>query len=132
MKFYLKRTDFLDHGIYGLLLNENRETICHTLEHAYQDKDRYKSKIPNGTYTCVRGQHKLSHGPEFTTFEITGVKGHTNILFHKGNYNEDSEGCVLLGIGVNLTNKMITNSTPAFSLFLRLLNDTNNFTLIAE
>jgi hypothetical protein len=57
----------------------------------------------------------------FTTFEITGVPGHSNILFHIGNYNKDSEGCVLLGRGITEAqsgDQMITMSNTTFKYFM--------------
>lgn len=66
-----------------------------TLEHAYPIRNResidYAPKIPNGIYTCVRGMHQLEHGWPFETFEVTGVAGHSGILFHIGNFNADSD-----------------------------------------
>src|SRR6266404_2420272 len=114
MKLTLERTDYLEHGIYGRLLNDKNDVICSTLEHAYDTNLSlmpYAPKMHSGEYKCVRGQHRLaSMNDSFTTFEITNVPDHTDILFHKGNYNKDSEGCVLLGINTDLPNKMIRNS----------------------
>ena len=88
----LKRTEFRDDGIFGELSAGNLNLV--TLEHSY-DK---KPKIPVGTYKCVRGVHHLANMVHpFTTFEVTGVPGHTNILIHPGNWNSDSEGCILVG-----------------------------------
>ena len=63
------------------------------------------------------------------------VKGHYGILFHVGNYNEDSEGCILLGTGFGNTSskgKMITASKQAFKQFMEMLKETDLFTLIVE
>jgi hypothetical protein len=50
-------------------------------------------KIPAGVHRCTRGYFiKGNH----RTYEIT-VPGHTRILFHRGNLEADSEGCVLVG-----------------------------------
>ena len=52
-----------------------------------------KSCIVAGSYLCRR---KVS--PKFgETFEVTGVPGRSAILFHGGNTEEDTQGCVLLG-----------------------------------
>ncbi len=89
-------------------------------------------KLRTGIYQCVRGEHCLHNGLPFTTFEITGVTGHTNILFHAGNFNTDSEGCVLLGQSVVVgpdKKEMIANSKKTFAKFMELQKDVNTFQL---
>ena len=135
MVFKLNRTDFHHDGVFGVLLDADDKHIAYTLEHAYdsaQGNGSYTSKIPNGTYTCVKGTHKLHNTPIFTTFEIIGVPGHKGILFHAGNFNDDSEGCVLLGTGRAIVNNadMITCSKVALEHFLSLTNEFSTFTLI--
>lgn len=120
MEFTLNRTDFKDTGIFGTLEGEGLE--FHTLEHAYD----CKPKLPNGTYTCVRGQHMLHSGP-VEAFEIQHVPGHTGILIHVGNYNDDSDGCVL--IGLTRYGDAITGSRVAFNQFMGKLTGVNEFKL---
>lgn len=123
----LSRKMFRDDGVFSVLHDRFQ-----TLEHSYN----LLPKIPNGTYTCVRGMHRL-HGmtEDFETFEVTGVEGHSNLLFHVGNYNEDSEGCILVGeqVGQKLNGgKMITNSKVAFKQFMGLQAGVDSFTLVVE
>lgn len=118
MDLTLKRNQWLSTGIFGTLFDLNSNQIAVTLEHAYlQPNGLFEPKIPVGAYTCRRGMHQL-FGMEypFETFEITNVPGHLNILFHPGNYNQDSSGCVLLG--QQATNNMITNSRNTFERFM--------------
>lgn len=71
--------------------------------HAYQDDSgKWLPKTVPGTYTCVRGKHTIPNGRQFYTFEVTGVEGHSGILFvHTGNRPQvDSEGCYLCGRGL--------------------------------
>ena len=95
----LKRKEF---GVGGIIsdftFHGELSPFMVTLEHAYFFNGAYTPKLHNGVYTCVRGPHRL-HGmiDFFSTFEITKVSGHSGILFHWGNYNEDSEGCILTG-----------------------------------
>lgn len=130
MDLILTRKQKNKRGIFGLLSHLNHLCVPFvTLEHAYPDnKGSYISKIPDGMYRCVKGSHSLHQGPPFTTFEITGVKGHAGILFHVGNTNEDSEGCVLLGelqVGSS-----IHKSKDAFSRFMSIQDDLDTFSLI--
>ena len=141
MNLTLKRHSYTDDGIFGMLYDEKGDMIAVTLEHAYESGNgdgSYAPKLTTGVHTCVRGQHRL-HGMsnDFTTFEITGVPGHTNILFHWGNYNRDSEGCVLLGRRIvpnpdSPTDNMITSSRNTFNKFLDLQIGIDQFTLTVE
>lgn len=118
MTLTLQRDRYGDFGIFGQLLTPEGTFIAYTLEHSYSGVP----KIAPGTYTCVRGEHILAHMTEdFATFEITQVpdfqgKAVSGILFHWGNYNDDSEGCILLGLGIET--EMITNSREAFRQFM--------------
>lgn len=134
MNCVLTRTDFLDHGIYGELHQEDGTFIAYTLEHAYQtDAGDWAPKIPPGTYTCVLGPHRLlSMTHDFDTYEITGVEGHSKLLFHDGNYNHDSDGCVLLGSAVNFMLHMITQSKVAFGKFLQLQDGVSEFLVVIK
>ncbi len=132
----LVRQQYRDDGIFGFLTDVYGEEVAMTLEHAYPgaNDDQYRSKIPLGNYTCIRGLHRLHNMDKpFTTFEITDVKGHTNILFHWGNYNQDSDGCILLGetiLGIGRRPQMITNSRTTFQKFMDLQSDALMFNLI--
>lgn len=130
MKLILKRYEKSQDGVFGKLVLESGEDLCFTLEHAYLCEHEYFPKVNPGEYTCKRGTHCLHNGVPFETFEVTGVEGHTNILLHAGNYNKDSEGCILLGTGK--LNNMITNSQAAFGMFLRLMEGLDEFTLVVE
>jgi len=124
----LRRVSHLSSGIFGVLLKDDGTQIAYTLEHAYPVGSLFDPKIPNGTFKCVRGPHRLHNmTADFTTFEITGVAGHSDLLFHWGNYNKDSEGCVLLGEGKQAD--MITNSRECFAKFMELLDGVDEFTL---
>lgn len=68
----------------------------------------------------------------FTTFEVMNVPGHTNILFHSGNFNSDSEGCILLGSGVKVLKNgewMLVNSKSMFEDFMKTQDSVNEFQL---
>jgi hypothetical protein len=121
------------YGIFGELTNEAGDVICVTLEHAYATQDnKYLPKVSTGTYTCTRGIHKLSNLNPFSAFEVQKVPPFqgapvSGILFHKGNYNNDSEGCILLGSKVGLG--CILDSADAFNKFMTLQDGVNQFTL---
>src|SRR5271168_2377957 len=99
MNLILTRLDHSENGIFGQLLDSKTNHLFFTLEHAFEQTDgTYGPKLPNGNYLCVKGLHSLDHTPTpFEAFEVTNVPGHSGILFHIGNYNRDSDGCILLG-----------------------------------
>ena len=65
---------------------------------------------------------------------LSDVRGHTNILIHAGNYNNDSEGCILLGDSVIMSGRgqMITNSKVTFAKFMDLMKDQDSFFLMVQ
>lgn len=136
MKLILRRNTFREDGVFGELLDEKFNHMFMTLEHAYKQEDgSYEPKVPAGEYLCKRGLHQLHKGDPFDTFEVTGIEGHAGILFHVGNYNKDSEGCILLGTGIGLMlkgGKMLTASTQAFGKFINDMGNEKAFTLVIE
>jgi len=53
------------------------------------------SCIPEGEYEV----HRI-YSPKFgKCFHLQAVPGRTEILIHKGNYNKDTHGCILVGMG---------------------------------
>jgi Family of unknown function (DUF5675) len=142
-------------GIFSHLIADvvQEKEIAVTLEHAYpansadvaecaavcmsSDKGLmdYLPKIPPGVYTCVRGTHSLDGVHQFETFEITGIPNHSKVLFHRGNYNEDSAGCVLLGDAILPASatarheELISNTPAAFARFIALQAGCDSFQL---
>jgi len=126
--------DFLnEEGCFGFIVLP--KYTLYTLERSYPDPDKFHvftTKIPDGEYMCKRGPHRLHNMThDFETFEITGVVGHTNLLFHSGNYNNDSDGCVLLGADRTLAPKpaMLLQSKKAFNEFMALQSNVYRFQL---
>lgn len=139
MNLILRRNKFQEDGIFGELLDDKFNFLCVTLEHAYPQEDgTFEPKLPPGEYTCVRGKnHRLESAKEtFETFEVMDVPGHTGILFHIGNYNKNSAGCILLGTGEgwqqDQKKKMIVNSKVAFGKFMNYVEKVDVFTLTVE
>lgn len=132
MGWVLHTDDIRPDGVFSTLY-QNDEKFCVTLEHAFEDADgNFAPKLPRGaTYKCVRGQHQLEHGPRFETFEITGVAGHSGILFHVGNMTKDSDGCALVGEKVHMESSAwwIDNSVLTFKKLMAALADVDEFDL---
>jgi hypothetical protein len=126
----LERLYVGQYGAFGELLDGFGRTICFTLEHAYQDGADWSAKVPAGAYLCQRGEHQLTSGEVFETFEIMNVPGHSGILFHCGNVEDDSAGCVLVGQGIS--NFALVNSRIAFDAFLQATAGVDSFQLTVK
>lgn len=139
MDLFLVRKEFESDGVWGELTADTGDFFAFTLEHSYN----LAPKLAQGTYKCVRGKHTLWSSKEkiyknFETFEITNVPDFmgfpvTGILFHAGNYNSDSQGCVLIGLGLGrMTDggQMLTSSKQAMAQLMELQKDVDSFMLV--
>lgn len=129
----LRRLKQIVGGQVSHLFDAEGDQVAVTLEPLFYGAP----KLPPGIYRCVRGIHRL-HNKEakpFETFEITGVPGHTGILFHVGNFIHDSDGCVLLGRVVSSTETepvMVTDSVKTFTRFMLDQEGVESFPLTVE
>lgn len=101
---------------YGVLLRDDGTPFALTLERPWLDNQRSVSCIPTGSYTAKR--HK---SPRFgETFLVQEVPGRSEILFHKGNIDDDSHGCILVGEQFNKVRNEdgITASKEGFAEFM--------------
>ena len=135
MNCKLTRLKYLKDGIFGELSDESGNQIAVTCEHMYVNGTTMTAKVAPGTYTCIR--HAPNRLP-YETFEIQNVpdfqgKPVTGILLHIGNYNSDSDGCILLGENIEDTlghvSKMVSNSKITFEKFMELQQGVESFTL---
>ena len=136
MEITLKRVVFSDDGVQGVLVNGNT-VVCLTLEEEWKDNSKGISCIPVGSYLCRRVNTK-GHG---ITYEVQDVPGRDAILFHSGNTEEDTEGCILTGkefgyvkvkdedTGELREKQAVLNSKSAFAYLMSVLNDRETFVL---
>ena len=127
----LKRFLRSEFGIFSTI-TDNKGLNLYGLEHSYPKDNHWITKVPEGIYTCQLGIHELSDLKPFQTYEVENVPNHTGILFHIGNYNKDSSGCILLGTELDLRNGMILNSRVAFDKFMNSLAGQDSFELMVE
>lgn len=123
MKAKIVRVEETEQGSLGLLLLDD-EIFCCTLQPDRTDDKRFW--IPPGEYVCRR-----FHGTKYpNTFEIL-VQGHTALLFHAGNVEEESLGCVLLGssFGKLKGDRAVLNSGNTFKAFLEETEGLDQFPL---
>lgn len=137
MDLILTRSLYRKDGIFGELRDPVGGLVAKTLEHAFQGVyGNWHAVIPEGKYTCVRGEHYL-HGMKkpFETFEVFGVEGHVGLLFHWGNFNKDSEGCILIGKDLVIEKSLegrayITESRSTFEEFMEMQAGLEYFNLL--
>lgn len=72
-------------GMYGVWMNAEQLPCGVTL----QPDDLF---LLPGIYNCHKDYY---HEGKYETFEIE-VKGHTRVLFHKGNWKKNSKLCILI------------------------------------
>lgn len=132
VEFELVRVAVQPEGAFGVLLMDGLPFLL-TLERTYPVIDAKPrgpqfTKIPRGRYRCERTYYYRG-GHE--TFEVTGVVGHSRLLFHRGNTESDSEGCILLGrtFGPVSGQQGVLDSRWAFDQFMRVNRDRADFDL---
>lgn len=76
-------------GCFSVLKDQFGVPFAVTIEHTFADG---KPIIGNGPYTCRKSFYNKGG---YSTFEIS-VPGHTLVLFHRGNTEEDSRGCIIV------------------------------------
>ena len=137
MNLTLTRTQTRSDGIFGTLTDEQGQEIAVTLEHAYPQSDgSYLPKVVAGIYTCVLHPpnrlpyvtYMLENVPDFMGQPVSGI------LIHKGNYNNDSVGCILVGTSIKAPaipsmDQIISQSQAAFQKLMALQSGLNSFTL---
>lgn len=116
-KFKLKRISITDKGTFGVLL-EGNVPFALTLEPPWENNKPFVSCIPPNAYTGT-----LIKSPKFgSTYQLNNVPDRTHILFHKGNYGKDTNGCILVGEQYGMDgddNPIITSSRAGFNEFIR-------------
>jgi hypothetical protein len=131
MKWKIIRKDYTQWGIFGELTSEDGQHFFFTLEHAYPVNDEihpgsieYAPKIPEGIHRCVpyaSPKHKMIVPLLDNLDDPTDQDRKFEI--HIGNYNHDSDGCILVGTGLGNRyggGKMLTASKQAFAKLMEI------------
>ena len=133
MELLLTRTPPTVDGTFGeLLVPAARPLVLKTLEEDWKDNQRSESCIPVALYVLRRTIYRKHN---YETFEVTGVPNRSRILIHPGNTEEDTQGCILVGLrqGVvrvplnedtgeaNIEKHGVVESQEAFRRFMRAM-----------
>jgi len=118
-----------DNYIYGTfgVLTINSRVFCVTLEPPDNLNKTSISSIPAGQYDCMR--YSSDRYPD--TFQVMNVPDRYKILFHAGNFNEDTEGCILLArkFGILRAARAVLNSGETFKQFMEIMLKEDKFQL---
>jgi len=106
---------------------DNGVPFAVTLEREWKNNARNISCIPAGFYFCSR--YSSERYPD--TFQVLDVTNRSGILFHAGNTEDDSAGCILVGESYDeiYGKDGIGQSRKGFNEFMRRLGDAPTFTL---
>lgn len=87
-------------------------------------------KIPAGRHRCTRSYY---YRGRHETFEVE-VAGHSRLLFHKGNLEDDAEGCVLVGrrFGLLHGKPAVMESAEGFADFMAWCGRRQAFELLVR
>lgn len=119
-----------DAGTFGRLTLPDG-TVLYTCEDEWRDNQPRVSCIPEGIYTLRPRRYQKG---KYDTYEVTNVPGRSAILIHKGNTEEHTMGCILLGMGLGVVvverdeergarrrKQAVVRSGPAFDAFMRAM-----------
>lgn len=108
-------------GCFGAMSDaDTGVALGYTVEHTYEVDGVWTPKVPAGNYDAVLGLHQLAHGGPFQTYMLLNVPGHSNILLHQGNTENDSAGCFVMGLNRGTLNGMpaVLQSEACFDAFI--------------
>ena len=110
------RDTFTDESTIGELFL-NRERLCDTLENPWLDNQKNISCIPVGKYPVRLRLARESATKNYLHLLIQDVPNRNYVLFHRGNTNADTQGCVLVGLGSQ--QDFVSNSVLAMDLLMK-------------
>lgn len=148
LTFTLTRNKQTPDGTFGRL---NGPGIKHdgglfTMEDDWRDNQVGKSCIPAGTYQIKRSFLHPGSPKGYECFEVMDVEGRSLIKIHIANYEEQVEGCIAPGLGLDKflvardedtgeANKLklgVTHSRVGFQKFMAALEGENVAMLVVQ
>jgi len=99
MEALLKRIKSNEKQTQGILIiydnDGNIQCALNTIELPWRENRKEISCIPRGNYK-VMARNSEKYGEHYI---VESVPNRSLILFHKGNYHDDTRGCILPGLG---------------------------------
>ena len=135
MNLRLIRLDSTNNYTRGVL-KVNKDVFCFTLEDEYRAfKVKGETRIPSGKYkvdflkvvTPLTETYRRKYGWFEWHLEIKDIPNFSNVYFHVGNTDRDTDGCPLLGYTWDCKKKnFIGDSRTAYKDFYRLVSTALN------
>jgi hypothetical protein len=99
------------------------EFECYTLEDEHREvKVKHETRIPEGKYKVelrTFGGHHERYSKKFDFHKgmlwVKDVPNFTDILIHIGNSDDDTSGCLLVGLDIDNIKGLLFNSTGAYT-----------------
>ena len=110
------RENFTDKSTIGQLFL-NGEKFCDTLELPFKNNQKNISSIPAENYDVRLRLARESATRDYLHLMIKEVPDRSYILFHRGNSAKDTEGCILVGRGIE--QDFVKNSVLAMDLLMQ-------------
>jgi hypothetical protein len=128
MEFKLQRVWVGKEGAFGVLSKNDEAPFAVTLERTFGEENEVV--IPYGSHKCIRSIFNRGGYPSYEI--LLPETGHTLVKFHKGNTEDHSMGCVLVGESFGMFKDMagVGNSHSGFSEFMHHANGVDEFILI--
>jgi hypothetical protein len=123
--------EFQTEGLLTLRKADRIIASFKTLELPWRNNDRRVSRIPAGNYKAIKHT-----SPRFgQTLWILDVPNRSEILIHRGNFNRDTLGCILVGTEFRDIDKDgqidVINSVSAMNELLSLI-DTDSVDVVVS
>lgn len=132
MEVKIIRTNYSEKQTLGRLFiidGDFQEFDCYTLELPWKNNNTNISCIPTGVYHMVR-RFSEKYGSHWW---VQNVPDRNMILIHKGNYNTDTHGCILIGSKLYDINKDgnldVMNSSKTMDELNEVLKNNDNYKL---
>lgn len=119
MKITLTRLQYNGTHTVGVL--KVGKDVFYTIERPWLQNQVNVSCIPEGFYTFKPHGWRGEPVKFERVWEIEDVPDRSAILLHVSNYVQDVHGCVGVGMGLNTSQKMVTNSNKAISRLRSLI-----------
>lgn len=124
MKLTLRRSLNANDATIGVLSGLSKQ--LYVLEDAWRANQKSVSCIPAGVYKVV--PHGWDTGATVKykqVWRLLNVAGRTGILIHAGNTHKDTEGCLLVGMGLLISqlSSSVTDSRLAIDYLRREIGE---------